>query len=342
LRRLRTLSQSSHHKSCRKSYRKNGRNNLCSGLLALMLAGSGAPAAAQEESASGVRDQSPVSDVLGDVRGAVSSGLGEWGLSRRFPEAALWLDLEGDARTLALFWPETELPARGALIVLADEGENAESGLAGPLARELAGRRFAVLTLGLAPPPAALEQTLEAPRTESEAEPEEALVEARTEIRPGEQNQSANNTATIDVMALETVGGLEDAYRERIREELAAGAAELAKRDYELIAVVGLGRGSNHVVSYAAAAQASPALIWVAPRFYPRDASEVVATLGSASVPRILELSSFGEGMQRKADLERAGVEGFSLQSVGANASFTSRNGKALAGRISAWLRLEQ
>lgn len=341
MRRFRTLSQSSHHKS----YRKNGRNNLCSGLLALMLAGSGAPAAAQEESASGVPDLSPVSDVLGDVRGAVSSGLGEWGLSRRFPEAALWLDLEGDARTLALFWPETELPARGALIVLADEGENAESGLAGPLARELAGRRFAVLTLGLAPPPAALEQTLEAPRTESEAEPE-ALIEARTDIRaetrPEEQNQNANNTATIDVMASETVGGLEDAYRERIREELAAGAAELAKRDYELIAVVGVGRGSNHVVSYAAAAQASPALIWIAPRFYPRDASEVVATLGSTSVPRILELSSFGEGMQRKADLERAGVEGFSLQSVGANASFTSRNGKALAGRISAWLRLER
>lgn len=291
-------------------------------LLAVMLASSGIPAFAQDEGAPKVPDQSPA----GDVRGMVSSGLGEWGLSQRFPNAALWLDLEDGARTLALFWPETDTPARGALIILADEGENAESGLAGTLARELVHRKFAVLTLGLEPPAAALEQILERPRPASEAAPEE-------------QNPGIVRPATIDVMATETGEELEKAYRERIREELAAGAEELKKREYELIAVVGVGRGSNHVVSYAAELETPPALIWLGPKFYPQDARRLAATLEKASVPRILELSSSGEEGQRTAGLKRAKVEGFSHQPVGPGTSFLPRNGKALAGRISAWLK---
>ncbi len=284
-------------------------------LLAIMLAGSGLPVCAQGKES-----------LVGEMQGVVSSGLGEWGLSQRFPGAALWLDLEDGTRTLALFWPETEIPARGALIILADEGENAESGLAGTLARELARRKFAVLTLGLEAPGAALEQILERPHLAPEAEPEE-------------QSPGPASPATIDVIGSEAASELEAAYRARILEEFVAGAAELKKREYKLIAVVGIGRGSNHVVPYAAELETPSALIWVGPKFYPRDASRLASALEKASVPRILELSSSGEGGQRTAGLKRARVEGFSLQPVGAGTAFLPRDGKALAGRISAWLK---
>lgn len=284
-------------------------------LLAIMLAGSSLPACAQGKAS-----------LAGKMQGVVSSGLGEWGLSQRFPGAALWLDLEDGARTLALFWPETEIPARGALIILADEGENAESGLAGALARELARRKFAVLTLGLEAPGAALEQILERPHLAPEAEPEE-------------QSPAPTSPATIDVIGSEAASELETAYRARILEEFVAGAAELKKREYKLIAVVGIGRGSNHVVPYAVELETPSALIWVGPKFYPRDASQLASALEKASVPRILELSSSAEGGQRTAGLKRARVEGFSLQPVGAGTAFLPRDGKALAGRISAWLK---
>lgn len=312
MRRFRTI--------CRSSYRKR----LAGWLLALALAGTVAVASAEEETTPGVPAQSPATYL----RGIVSSGLGEWGLSQRFPDAALWLDLEDGARTLALLWPETETPARGALIILADEGENAESGLAGALARELTHRKFAVLTLGLEPPSAAVEDILERPGPVSEAGPEE-------------QNPETAIPATIDVMASETMGEPGTAYRKRIREELVAGAAELEKREYELIGVIGIGRGGNHVVTYAVELEKPPALIWVDPKFYPYDSSRLAATLQKAAVPRILELSSSGEEEQRKAGLMRAKVAGFSVQSVGSGTSFAPRNGKALAGRISAWLKPE-
>jgi len=293
-------------------------------LLALALAGSVLPAAAKENKAPETPAQSPANEV----RGVVSSGLGEWGLSQRFPDAALWLDLEDDSRTLALFWPEMEPPARGALIILADEGENAESGLAGTLARELAHRKFAVLALGLEPPSAALEQILERPRPTPELQSEEP-------------SPDTGSPATIDVMAADAVDDLEVAYREHIREELVAGAAELGKREYELIGVIGIGRGGNHVVAYAVELETPPALIWVGPKFYPHDASRMAATLEKASVPRILELSLSDTGEQREAGLKRARVPGFSVQSMGSYAPFVSRDGKALAGRISAWLKPE-
>ncbi|WP_187298791.1 DUF3530 family protein [Marinobacter sp. F3R11] len=275
------------------------------------------PAFAQEQGGSGLPGQLPA----GEVRGVVSSGLGEWGLSQRFPDAALWLDLEGGARTLALFWPEAGLPARGALIILADEGENAGSGLAGALAHELVRRKFAVLTLGLEAPEPALEKVLERSRSASEASPD------------------ASSPTTIDVIESEVVDRPEAAYRAHILEEIVAGAAELEKREYELVAVVGIGRGSNHVVSFAAGLEASPALIWVDPNFYPRDAARLAEVLGKASVPRILELSGSDDGGQRKASLGRARVEGFSFQSVGAGTEFSPQDGKAIAGRISDWLK---
>lgn len=312
MRRFRTISQSPYLMS------------LFGWLMAVIMLGTAVPALAQDEAAT----PAATPPTPNEVRGVVSSGLGEWGLNHKFPDSALWLELEDGARTLALFWPETETPARGAVIILADEGENAASGLTGTLARELAHRKLAVLSLGLEPPSEALERILEQPFVAPEPKPKAA-----------EQNPGAPSPAAIDVLAAEAPGDLEAAYRKRILDELAAAVAELKNREYELTALVGIGRGSNYVVAYAAELAAPTALIWAGPKFYPRDARQLAENVKKASVPRILELSLSDASGQRKARLERAGVQGFSRQNVGADIEFMPRDGKAVASRISAWLK---
>ncbi|SOB77745.1 Protein of unknown function [Marinobacter sp. LV10R510-11A] len=313
MRRFRTISRSGY------------RSDVCGWLVIALLTGGVLPTCAYAQN----KDESPEPAQVptGEVRGAVTSGLGERKLSQSFPDAALWLDLADGARTLALLWPEREAPARGGLLILADEGGNPESGLTGALARELAHRNFAVLTLGLESPPLAIERILERPVTKPGLDTE-----------PYERGPEATSPATIDVLASDAVDELEVAYRSRIREQLVAGVAALKARDYELVAVVGIGRGSNHIVLYAAELGGSPALIWVAPKLYPQDSEKLAVALEGASVPRILELSSSDEREQRRAGLKRARVEGFSLQLMGSGDLLSPRNGKTLAGRISAWL----
>lgn len=311
----------------RTTNRGDRRKSACGWLLIVFVAGGLLPAYAQDKGG----PSEPAQVTASKARGFVVSGLGEQKLSKRFPDATLWLDLDDGAHALALLWPEREAPARGGLIILADEGGNAESGLTGTLARELARRNFAVLTLGLESPSLALEAVLERP------------VEApELDLAPSDRNSNAISPATIDVMASETGDKLEAAYRERIREQLVAGVSAFEERDQELVAVVGIGRGSNHVMLNAAELGGSPAMIWISPKLYPKDASKLAMALDKASVSRILELSSSDEYEQRRAGLKRARVEGFSLQLMGSGDLSSPRHGKAVAGRISAWLKPKQ
>lgn len=300
----------------------------CVWLLVAVLGGGLSPVFAEEQGASEEFGQVAKKTPKSDARQSVISGLDEYKLSQRFPDAALWLDLEDGSRSLAMLWPEREVPARGGLIILADEGDNAESGLTGTLARELAQRNIAVMSLGLEAPSLALEQILERPVDDSGPVPDR-----------DKQNSDVANPATIDVMASDAEDEQEAAYRKRIRDQLLAGVAALEAHDYELIAVVGIGRGSNHVVLNAAQLSGSPAMIWISPKLYPKDHSKLATALDKASIPRILELSSSDEYEQRRAGLKRAKVEGFSLQLMGLGDLSSPRNGKALAGRISAWLK---
>ncbi|MGO1460825.1 MAG: hypothetical protein ACTHYN_01530 [Marinobacter sp.] len=300
------------------------RTGACGWLLVILAIAGFLPAHAQNK---GVSAES--ARVTASVpRGAVMSGLDEQALGKRFPDAALWLDFENGTRALALLWPGYEAPARGGVIVLADEGGNAEAGLTGALARELARRNLAVLTLGLASPSPALERILDPPV-------------AGTDLPhlPGDQNQGAATSATIDVMASASGNDLEAVYRERIRETLVAGASALGARGQEVLAVVGIGRGSNHVVVNAAELSGAPAMVWISPTFYPEDASRLADRLEKHPVPRVLALSSSDE---RRAGFMRIKVEDFSHQRVGPGDLSTPGHGKALAGRISAWLKPKQ
>ncbi len=270
----------------------------------------------------------PAGLVAEEVRPALMTGMADGELSRLRPDAALWLELDTGERALGLFHPEQEVPAQGALVVLADVGENAASEAADGLARQLAKRGWASLVLGLPAPDGALQQSLEAP---AEKEPE------------AEAGASADSSVMIDVMASPEAESPEQRYRARVLETLELAVTELSGRGYRRPALVGIGRASNHLVAASQAVPDAQALIWVAPEFYPQDAVTLANQLTAQSELAILELYSARNGgaadsRQRRAEALRAGFEGLDRQPVALQRPVSGHASGALAGRIAAWL----
>ena len=156
------------------------------GVLWLLLAGQALTVSAQEsEPEPGQGTQQAM-----ESRATAVTGLGEWSLARMFPERAVWLDLDDDSRALALFQPELKTPARGALIVLANEGQTAAEGLAGGLLDTLAERGVAVMTLGLRPPPESVvrrRQQRLVPEPQEPAPPEDDQLQSSVMIDVAEE-----------------------------------------------------------------------------------------------------------------------------------------------------------
>ncbi|TYC57188.1 DUF3530 family protein [Marinobacter sp. BW6] len=263
-------------------------------------------------------------------RSLVWTGTGERSLSQTFPEAAVWLELEENERALGLFYPEARLPARGAVLVLSDEGETAASGVTGSIATGLASRGWAVLTLGLEAPSPVLTEVLMRPALEEPA------------AEPGAVEQEASESVMIDVMASENADDLEERYRGRISQALQAGLAMLVERGYEASAVLGVGRASIHVTNYLLEGADADALIWVAPQFYPVDQPELPERLASLGTV-LLELYPSG-AVDNPTDwnmgmrLRRAGMSGFERQPIPWLSPAPVGLGDGVASRVAAWL----
>lgn len=271
-------------------------------------------------------------------RPVVTTELADSALSRLRPDAAVWLELEDGGRALGLFYPEQNPPANGALVILADVGDNAAAGVADELSRHLTTKSWSVLVVGLPAPSPSLQRYLE-----TKAEPAEAAsADAATE--KGKDDSSDESSVMIDVMASPTGGDPEQTYRDRVRQSLAAAAAALVARGYDQPALVGLGRASSHLMTADNELQGVSALIWVAPEFYPRDAAALADKLAGGSEVAILELyASRGEAsaasQRRWADLRRAGIERLDRQPVAVSRPLSAHGAGALAGRIDAWLK---
>jgi hypothetical protein len=240
------------------------------------------------------------------------------------------LELEEGDRALGLFYPEARLPARGAVLVLSDEGETAASGLTGPLAAGLASRGWAVLTLGLESPSPVLSEVLMRPLVEKPA----------AETGAGEPETS--ESVMIDVMASEDADDLEARYRSRINQTLQSGLALLVERGYETPAVLGIGRASIHVTNQVLDGADAAALVWVAPEFYPVDRADLPERLESLGT-ELLELypsgavddqSDWSIGMR----LRRAGMSGFERQPIPWVSPAPESLGDGVASRVAAWL----
>lgn len=271
-------------------------------------------------------------------RAMVSTGLDSESIASDRPDAAVWLEPPDEDRALALFQPETGTPVRGALLILADEGQSAASGLADGLVQPLAREGWAVMTIGLEPPPFAVQ-----------------LARRRQQALAQGADSDDGESVMIDVMDSVDVEELASAYRNRIRKLLVEAIAKLDERGYEAIAMAGIGRGAGHATRAATDPQSDTvsALIWIAPAFDRVESEALPELLAEAGALAVLELHSARQGlqspasgvrspMQREAAFRRADVAGYSRQPVAMAAPPEAREAPALANRISAWLGSER
>lgn len=310
-------------------------------LASIFVVGSSAVLAQEDGESQGEETQASASDRK---RAMISTGLDSEAIAARWPDAAIWLEPPEEDRVLVLFEPEKETPARGALLILADQGQSVASGLAGALRQPMARAGWAVMTVGLEPPPYAVQQ---ARRQQVTTGPEMSRSDAGN---PGTGNAGAGESVMIDVMDSVDVDELEDQYRTRIQKTLSAAVDDLKDRGYDRVAVAGIGMASGHVARMAATAAGDvSALVWIAPVFARSDSSGLAGWLSEAGQIRVLELHSsraaevaegagFMSPREREAAFRRADISAYTRQPVAMSDQPEPRDAPALANRLSAWL----
>jgi uncharacterized protein DUF3530 len=272
----------------------------------------------------------PEKPAAASERPMVSTGLGAEAIARNHPGASVWLSSEGQEPTLALLQPEQDLPAQGALVILADEGVSAGSGLVDALRSPLSRAGWAVMTLGLPAPPFAVQEWL---RQQNNTDPEQPPQE--------------KSSVMINVMESLPPDKALEQYRETVMASLNAAVDALQEREYERIVLVGVGRAAGHVTRQARKDGRASDLVWIAPRFYSDESGGLTELLASAKSPSILELySTFPGGKtldrvarEREAALARAGISGYERQPVAMARQPQARSARKLSNRISAWLK---
>ena len=307
------------------------------GLVSILIVWFGlAGAVTAQDAESESADAVPEAANPGPPRALVATEQADQALSQLRPEAAVWLDLESAGRALGLFYPEQEPPAKGAVVILADVGENAASGLADALGRRLTAKGWAVMALGLPAPAPPLQRYLETPPHAAGA------AGLGSDDKDGDTKAADPSSVMIDVMAAPAENDPEQRYRDRVRESLAAAKAALAERGYDQPALIGLGKASNHLVALGENLQGLRALIWVAPEFYARDAGVLAEALAKGGDTAILELYASrdnNDSERRWAALRRVGVARLERQPVAVSRPLAVHGAGAVAGRIDAWLR---
>jgi len=271
-------------------------------------------------------------------RPIISTGMDAEAIARKRPEAAIWLTESDKGRVLALFQPEQDSPARGALVILSDEGVSAAAGLADSLREPLSRAGWAVMTLGLEAPPFGVQQWL---RQQGNAGPD------GSENPEGEAEVDGGSAAMITVTDPETLDDALNQYRDQVVYSLNAAVDRLRSKDYQRIVLAGVGRAAGHVTRQARQDARASDLIWIAPYFYADESGSLTGLLESVASPSILELySSYPadeavdrSARERAAALERAGITGYRQQPAAMARPPRPREAKMLANRISSWLR---
>ena len=272
------------------------------------------------------------------VRPMISTGMGAEAIARNQPDAAVWLMEDNENRTLALFQPEQDSPAKGAILILANEGQSPASGIAGALRQPLSRSGWAVMTLGLPKPPFAVQHWLQG---QSNQRP---VPEGQDEAEAGGDKDPA--AVKINVKDTESPREALTQYRDQIIAALTAAVDALQEREYERIVLAGVGRAAGHVTRQAREDGRASDLVWIAAFFHGDESEQLADLLTEAASPSILELySTFTADevidrnvRERAAALERAGIAGYRRQPVAMARQPKPREARMLASRISAWL----
>lgn len=299
-------------------------------------------------------DAKDQSDTAGDKpapvqRPMVTTGQNNVALAARFPEDHVWLDTEDQDRALGLMTLESNTPTRGAVLILADEGQTADSELAGALREPLARAGWAAMTLGLQPPPYPVIRARQQPNPAVTDKPEVDGTIDGTEgnaalAQAGDDEAKGDSSVMIDVMPEDALDEMEKDYQARIGAYLQAGVTYLKGQGYERVLLVGIGHGASEVTSQALAGPGAgenevQGLVWVAPA----ATGDLADALSEADNLKVLELDSHlasgSEGKARQAKLSRAGFIGYQRQLLAMSVRPQARDGRQIANRIVGWAR---
>ncbi|BES73429.1 hypothetical protein RE428_44470 [Marinobacter nanhaiticus D15-8W] len=275
----------------------------------------------------------------------ISTGLNSEALAAQRPEQAVWLDTGSHGRALGLLERETVAPAKGAVLILAGEGQSADAELAGALRQPLAAAGWATMSLGLELPPYPIVRARSLPPESDAPEPPEEAPASGNDDDP-EEPPADSGSIMIDVMDKVDLDQLRQDYREKLDTQVGEAVSHLRGQGYQRVALVGIGRGAAPMARLAmngiGKAQGEPqALIWVAPILE----SAALETLGGAGAAdlRILDLESGRVSNAlagtRQSTLRRAGFRGYDRQQVAMAPRPTSMDARQVASRISAWLQ---
>lgn len=247
------------------------------------------------------------------------------------------LNLDGDGTGQALFEPELRVPARGALIILADEGQSATASLLAALGASLTSSGWAVMTLGLEAPPYAVQQA------------RRYSVDPDSGAGAGGMADEGSEAVMIDVMDDGNLEDLESRYYARIQSLLGAAQADLQRRGYDRVVLVAVGQGAVHMARFAGGSGFNGEMVWIAPRFYSGDESALSEALAGMDALSVLHLYSSRQDPEllsmepgrRMARLKETGVGRYQTQAVAMGVRPEVRDAKGLASRIQAWLKAD-
>ncbi|TBW58872.1 DUF3530 family protein [Marinobacter halodurans] len=295
-------------------------------------------------------------DAGGDTkqeRPFISTGQDYEALADMRPEKTVWLDTGANGRVVGLLEQEQQMPAQGAVLILADEGQSADAGLAGALRDPLARDGWATMSLGLEAPPYPLEQARHERDLPGSEQPGPADAAGKGEsgaADPGKASGAAKPGvgagSIIDVLSNTDLNQMRKDYQHKIGAQINAAVSHLRGMGYQRVALVGVGRGAREMVSQAlkgsGAGPGEPQMLaWITPTLQPSDLDAVAKA--SAGQLRILDLRSSlakTESMHdQRAVIRRGGFQGYQQQRV-AMARHPGRDDAGLvAGRVSSWLK---
>ena len=288
-------------------------------------------------------------------RASVVTGQGAMALLQQWPQSAVWLEVDSADDTpnsvLALIFTPLAKAATIGVVVLADEGQNAGEGFVTAFAGSLAERGLAALTLGLRAPTGGLKRVMERELPLPEASPAEPAADEGQAPQPvAAQVAGASSNPDPDPMLIDVMAGTEWAEaevqsRQEVAAQLQAAIGYLKREGYPKVVIVGVGRGANFVTALPKLAD-SAGLVWLLPRFYPRDFKVLAERFIETPRLRVLDVQAARgdrsqSAMQRTTVMNQVEVAQYQRQRVTVQEPVQARQGDALASRLAAWIKAD-
>jgi hypothetical protein len=314
-------------------------------------------AAADEAAEPNSNPDDKAAQLAGDrpQRASVVTGQGTMALQQQWPQSALWLEVDGADGTptsvLSLVFTPLKNAATIGVVVLADEGHNAGEGFVTAFAGSLADRGLAALTLGLRAPTGGLKQVMERELPLSEVSPAVSTADEGQQPQPvaaGVAETSSNpdpDPMLIDVMAGTELSEAEVQYRQEVAAQLRAAVGYLKREGYPKVVIVGVGRGANFATALPELA-GSAGLVWLLPKFYPRDLDVLAERFTETPRLRVLDVQAARgnrsqSAMQRTTVMNQVEVAQYQRQRVMVQEPVQAQQGDALASRLAAWIKAD-